>query len=872
MPAKYQKFGLRRDRNLSDLTSPNAALANLLDQTITVTATNTFIPNDLTSAIDGLRDTTLTVEDIQKVKGTVRTYTSAGATVPFEPLQTVEDNIRNFKTYLGTPPFSGGGDGIKALFVPWAAMDGTWDALTSTQKRDAQAAGPLDISPQTIDMYDTTYVAPNKVQPGLEGPFDYWDNGIFLLGTKVFDGVKGKPFTDTYGMIVWEGFVQGGQRFDMEYTGLLKIEVDPQNTDSWTFIKNIYDEDRGNINLTSATYDAGTDVSTILLTTPSDHIYFSIGDVMNIGDDDEYIVTEINTSAGTFTVSGDATTNVDPANPANNVPNTFPINATFEHEIGETQICRTGPDCTVPNAGIGGLVHLRITLWWPNYGDGRRFTEKRFSDFNEDATDRIPYSNFYSSIPTGNPGIYTYEYFDQNRLSKRNKFISPRNSTGITVSATTSGGSTINISPTPLETAKLLYANYTPPTVIGDKYKDGNEVFHQGGGKFVSVGTNISVSTGDWVVIEGSTGGTGNNRAVFAVTGTSTDIDGVVEFYVDEDEINGYFTSITITNYQNGTNQYAHVWRPEGLIGFLRLESTATANEFDIVNMNGQILSQDVMTVDVRDNYMIAGVGTGIVPSPFSIPGPAGQFTHFKRVDKTSTSQIDTEQFYLGDSYTPTTGAGTIWVAGVYSHTGLQDLSSEDVCEGTVGLEVVSQPAANQLTFQAVSGIATGYYAQFGSTDTVTYTSAFIPNGTTVTNISGTTLTFSSNVSAPPNSTVVFIATNPNGAAKEFCVLPLNTAPPFIGTDAGLRTTSNGGISGYLDGTDTEYPNLITEGLIFGELELRDVVLNTATYPTGNKLDLTANPTYSKTLDIRHVTGYDSNDAPVFTTYKFLVA
>ena len=118
----------------------------------------------------------------------------------------------------------------------------------------------------------------------------------------------------------------------------------------------------------------------------------------------------------------------------------------------------------------------------------------------------------------------------------------------------------------------------------------------------------------------------------------------------------------------------------------------------------------------------------------------------------------------------------------------------------------------------------------------------------------------------------MFINSNPGTDAKEFCVLPLNTAPPFIGTDAGLRTTSNSGVGGFTDGTDTDYPNLIAEGLNFGELEFPDVTLNTQLFPTGNKLDLTAYPSYTKTLDIRYVTGYNASDAPIFTTYKFLVA
>ena len=80
MPAKYQKFGLRRDKNLSDLENPTQALGNLIDNL----GNETFLPSDLTSAVEGLRNTTLTAEDIQRTFGSVRTFTdNFGNETPF---------------------------------------------------------------------------------------------------------------------------------------------------------------------------------------------------------------------------------------------------------------------------------------------------------------------------------------------------------------------------------------------------------------------------------------------------------------------------------------------------------------------------------------------------------------------------------------------------------------------------------------------------------------------------------------------------------------------------------------------------------------------------------------------------------------------
>ena len=834
MPIKYQKFGLRRDKDLSDLSSPRTALANLLDQTVTTTSTFSFIPEDLTSSIDGLRNTTITVEDIQKTKGTVREYTNASnAAVAFQPLQTIEDNIRNFKTYLGNPPYAGGGDGIDALFVPNAAMatsNVTWLTLSESDKKTFTGA----------QIYDTTYTAPNKIQPGLEGPFDFWDNGIFLFGSRLFDGVKGRPFTDTYGLVLWEGFVVGGQRFDMDFTGLLKMEVDAQNDGNWTFIKNIYNETRADINIASASYDAGSDTSTLTLTNSDDHIYINIDDKMTIdSDDDLYYVTGINVRNGTFTVNGDATLD---NNPTGDTTNNFPRNADFYFEIGSNQIVRTGAGCKVPNASTGGLVKVRIALYFPNYGDGRRFSEKRFSDFNEDGTDRIPYSNFYKQIPTGDPGIYTYEYFDENRLSKRKKFISPTNVAGYTATTTTA-----------LQTGKMIFANYVPPELTSSRFISNGTATHLGGGKYVCVG-NFTVSPGDWIVIEGFISGA-RRYASFAVTDTTSDIDENTEFYVDGDEHASFLSGASFTG-----NQFVHVYKAQGLIGFLKLTSTSST-QFTMTNLEGTRLSDATMTNDVRTNYMMSAYGIAMDGSG-NISSPTNAFTHYKKIDKNGGT-LTISNIYSGpggDSYTPP-ASGT-WIASVYSHTGLQDLSTEASCGGTLGQEVVSSNTSS-VTLVSVDGVAVGQYAQFGNTSgNLTYTSTYIADGVRVQSISGNIVTFDSSITAiPQNATVVFIEPGnwTTNTAKEYCILPLNTAPPFIGTDAGLRTSSTS-----ISPPDAaNFPNFVAEGLIFSEAEFTDVVLSSATVASGgNKLDLTANPQYSKTINI----GYAG------TTYKFLVA
>jgi hypothetical protein len=72
------------------------------------------------------------------------------------------------------------------------------------------------------------------------------------------------------------------------------------------------------------------------------------------------------------------------------------------------------------------------------------------------------------------------------------------------------------------------------------------------------------------------------------------------------------------------------------------------------------------------------------------------------------------------------------------------------------------------------------------------------------------TLTAPLTAAIPKARTIVFIKStnNPGSANKEFCVIPLNTAPPFEGTTIGLKTPSANA-------------NLVVVGLTFGTLKIQ---------------------------------------------------
>jgi len=795
MPAKYQKFGLRRDKDLKDLSNPNLALANILDDL----SNEAFVPGDL-NVINGLRNTDLTTEDLQSPNGAVQEFTTRDQednviVKPFSPLVTIQDRIKNFKIFLGDPPFSGGGNGLLATFVPYDAMfptsSGNFVFLNEADKKSFRGD----------QLFNPNYTPPNKAEPPISDPQDFWDNGVFLFGSLLFS-----EFTDTYGLVQWEGFAQSGVRLDLTTNGLLKIEYDLFDDDNWEFLKNIYDEER-TVSFASATYDANADATTLTLTTSSDHLVTGIDDKLKFpgtsidGDGTDFLrVTEVNRS-GSVIVQGDATSNSSI---------TFPREGKFFFDLGKDEIV-TGDDVRIPTTFDGNYIKLRISYYFPDFEDGRIFPEKRLYDDN-DNTDKIPYTLFFQEQPNRVLNVESYEFFEDNRLSKRKKLTA---NTNIGAEDTTA-----------LQSGKLIFAKYAPPVDFSISGTDGryygnSAATYSGASKFTFSGNPFNPKVGDFLVI---TSGTTAYSAI--IDDLASDIDGNKEIFIKQEVANAIGVVV-------GQLYTVHVFDSIGLIS-LTTGTASNATSASISNMasGSETYSSATAVNDIRDDYLTAGVKyTG---SPNTV------FTHFKRVEKTGTNTIQLNSVYSGDSFNMTTG--NEYIFATYASKGLQDLSTESQCGGTFGREVASPANQGQavVALTSVAGISGGEFVQFGNTSGGTnYDSDYIPSGVTVAsvNTSNSTITLSSNIQStiPQNATLVFIESNPGNNAKEFCVLPLNTAPPFEGTDEGLRTPA---------GT---FPNLNVQGLIFGELNLYDVKVENLT-----PLNLSESPTYSQVIGIDH--------------------
>ena len=110
----FKRVGVRRDRNLSDLSSTKEGLNNLLDTLIDEAGT-TFVSEDL-DPIRNIYAEGLNATQYKKVAGSRTQYTqSNGSNADFKPAITYKNQLDRFENFSGTPRINGG-NGLTARY------------------------------------------------------------------------------------------------------------------------------------------------------------------------------------------------------------------------------------------------------------------------------------------------------------------------------------------------------------------------------------------------------------------------------------------------------------------------------------------------------------------------------------------------------------------------------------------------------------------------------------------------------------------------------------------------------------------------------------------------------------------------------------
>lgn len=676
MAKKYQKFGFRRDRNLSDARSKTQVLNNILNNLPTVQG-ETYDSYDL-YAVKGITNTNIDNETLKSFAGITDLYTDAdNIDRPIAPLITLKDRIDNFKVFTGDPLYGTGGDGLVATFIP-----------------STQISNSITNSTIGSDLYTS----------GIKyGPYRFWDNGTFKFDNTIFE-----KFTDGYGMIQWVGYfarrllIPTSTYLNFATTGNILIEenIDDINNplnpaEGWTILKSIYSKD---IPLTVT----GTGVASNTLNVGSTNIkHVAIG--QSILQHSGIMVTGI--SGTTITLSGEITV---PASPTT-------LNFTFD--IGSDTVNFVA---NFTETFENDKIKIRITLWWPTPSPIKIYNEKYLQVDAYYGSDIAPFAFFYQNNDRSyiENSIETINYYANNKLSP--------------IKSDTNND---------LITTKNMLVKYNPPLIFSDRISyatPATTVASAALGKLTSTGdVFLNSNQGDYVIIRNATPTALvykikekiNSNAVFLNT---------LETFT-------YAPQVTLAKYS-------------GLVGIFNVTSGV------ISNLGGTVFDHRLISPD--------HVITQLQPSNSSAP-----FLRIKSYNKTTKELIVTN--LVGDTISAVSG-----IVFIYQDKGIEDRSKDVFCSGVIGklTNGVTSVGSYNIILDDVTGIAVDMYAQF---------SGYIPTQSKITAVNTITKTIKINKPISKimldNSTIVI---SPDYITREICVIPLDTAFPFLGTESGLETQS----------------------------------------------------------------------------------
>ena len=191
MPLKvYKRLGLRRDNNLSDMSSTTDGLNNLLD-TLVDEVNTSFIYEDL-NAIRNIFTRGLTSEGYQQIIGSATQFTTTnGINLAFRPRITYQNRLDQFKIFTGIPRFNGGG----GLTAKYFQKDQIIPLVDADFDYNQSNGNPIDTN------NDNSSIFLDATSLGTIPDDTFWEAGNFDYSGKIHPQ---SVFTD--GGVKWEGY------------------------------------------------------------------------------------------------------------------------------------------------------------------------------------------------------------------------------------------------------------------------------------------------------------------------------------------------------------------------------------------------------------------------------------------------------------------------------------------------------------------------------------------------------------------------------------------------------------------------------------------------------------------------------------------
>jgi hypothetical protein len=407
----FKRIGIRRDRNLGDLSNTTESLNNLLN-TLVDSPQSTFVSEDLDS-IRGSFSIGFSNDQYKQIIGSAEfTTNQSGLTSPFLPRITYQNKLDNFEIFAGEPRLNGG-DGLTAKYY-----------------------GPSDINVNSVNIFSGT---PFKID-------NFWEAGNFNYSGKITP-----ESLDLNGGVEWEGFfiptVTGSHSFYINSSACFTFDFETQGyvsgVGTYTEISRI-----GISSTLSGSGSAGT--NSINLTSATNAKYVGVGQtVSGTGVRNGTTVSSVDRSNGAISLT-------PPSGFADSLTSSGTRNITFAKTVGQ-------------NTAINYSTYT-LVQYTPYRVRFRYFIPQ---GINAESISR--YINFDLFQPGGNTNgdlrfnyLYSSDYdFSDQALGSFNSFLN----NSILSGGGTLGGTTNSNDYVAVETDKKVDIKYQPKTTYAECIK-----------------------------------------------------------------------------------------------------------------------------------------------------------------------------------------------------------------------------------------------------------------------------------------------------------------------------------------------------------------------------------------------------------------
>lgn len=826
---KYTNIGIRRDNSLSDLNNRKDGLLNLLDD---LNVTSGVSLEDI-SPLRSIRDTNVTTADLREIIGSTVIYTDENRIVRnVLPIITLRDYAQNTKLITGDPPYLVGGDGLNAKFYPSDVIRPENELKDIVEKSFTD--GGRDLTGDDL-FADITFKETRKIEEN-----NFWDLGVFS-----FNSLMHPEFRNPYGMVVWEGYftpisLEAEHYLSIESTGNWLIEVDYEDNGNYETVSSSYSETKvivspsfsirtpNGLTFRDAANDSGPEADTPFY---NKFKYIAEGDQLiqwddiNLENQNLFVTNTFSPSLDfrgiTFSSASDTLTSV---------PLTTNTTLTFRRRLGIFDAPSKG-NFQVPPTFANNKYKFRISVWWPDPNDSSIFYDRKYAVFEYDQARSESYIGYLSKsyLYTSNNSdsnvqlVESVESVITNRLSPWN-----RETTNPFI---VNSSLIVNYEPS------LLRDDYVLLTEIRAEYYDTNKyAFTFSDIPVLSSQIDDYFPVGTYFVDSGSPNPDFFQykrylRSGFRLTDNLPSTSISFLFEAQANSLSDIPTSLRDT----GIYRF-DVFSYKALVGLYKLtNSTGTqvdltplsSFEKQVIKPNSIIAINRNSSNDVIDYPLFRILTVQGNSSPYTVTvEPIGDIPQ----DGTVSSTLPDDPLLDEDTV----------IGGVYHTTGIEDSSTEPFCEQVFGQTVSTQVeiASTAIELSDASGVSVGLYAQYQGS---------IPDGTTVSSISGNTITLSQ-----PTSNIipvdVLLTFSPVADNREYCVVSLDSsgnAFPFESTEIGIKTQSG------------------TEGIEVNTLSTK-------------KLKINADTSQITEIDFANITEVDINESITFThnqeEYEFLIS